>query len=286
MTQPHAKSRKPIAAGPALIVFGLSEDGKPRAGTFQKNEIEAATKASAALSLAVLKVSNDKAADLAAKLLPGRVNANGQGFVPFIRGALYEQLLELAKAQGVKTSDALTSPKQKLASSATADSNSADSEHRLPKSWDDIGVGDLVLIQDTDPQDGWWKAIVVQKKGEMYTLRWQQNPTRRAAIKHKYNLALLWSGDDSAVKPLGIKEPGPMYPANWQAIGLNQLVLAQEDGPMEQFWEATPIEANGDSFTMRWRDYPNLPTIVRPRLSLALLYPNPGNAAAKTTVAA
>jgi len=52
---------------------------------------------------------------------------------------------------------------------------------------------------------------------------------------------------------------------------------------MEQWWEANPIDAHGDSFTLRWRDYPALPTIVRPRLALALIHPNPAGASAKTT---
>src|SRR5450759_3456482 len=99
----------------------------------------------------------------------GRVHANGRGFVPFIRGTLYEQLQDLAKAQGIETNERAT--KDETNSSLPADSSHAKSahDHRLPKTWDDIQTGDLVLSQDTDPEDGWWEAIVVRKAGTLFT---------------------------------------------------------------------------------------------------------------------
>ena len=66
----------------------------------------------------------------------------------------------------------------------------------------------------------------------------------------------------------------PHLPQNWQAIGLGDLVVAnqsQEDG----WYEAIVVEANGDMFTLRWRDYPRERRIVRHRLRLGLLYPRP-----------
>jgi len=286
MTKTNAKPGKPGRADPALILFGRSEDGKPRAGTFQEAEIETATNASKGMGLAVLKVSDAQAQDLATKIPAGRVHANGRGFVPFIRGNLYAQLQDLAKAQGIDPTDrALNGESNSESPAATAHGKSGP-EQRLPKSWDDIAVGNLVLAQETDPKDGWWEATVIKKSGDMYTLKWRQTLQRRNVLRHKFNLALIWPGDDPNVKPLAIKEPVAMYPVSWQAIGLNQLVLAKEEGPMEQWWEANPIDAHGDSFTLRWRDYPALPTIARPRLGLALIHPNPAGASAKTTTVA
>src|SRR5665811_939146 len=108
MTKTNAKPGKPGRAGPALILFGRSKDGKPRAGTFQEAEIETATNASKGMGLAVFKGSNAQAQELATKMPAGRVHANGRGFVPFIRGTLYAELQDLAKAQGclLYTSDA------------------------------------------------------------------------------------------------------------------------------------------------------------------------------------
>ena len=292
MTKTNAKPGKPGRSGPALILFGRSKDGKPRAGTFQEAEIETATNASKGMGLAVLKVSDAQAQDLATKIPAGRVHANGRGFVPFIRGNLYAQLQDLAKAQGIDPTDrALNGEPNSEPPAATAHGKSVPaetSEQRLPKNWDDIAVGDLVVAQDTDPKDGWWEATVVKKSGDMYMLKWRHRliSQQRAFLRHKFNLALMWPGGDTAAKPLAIKEPVAMFPVSWQAIGLNHLVLAKEEGPMEQWWEANPIDAHGDSFTLRWRDYPAIPTIVRPRLGLALIHPNPATASAETTAVA
>jgi hypothetical protein len=66
----------------------------------------------------------------------------------------------------------------------------------------------------------------------------------------------------------------PHLPQNWQAISVGDLVVAnesREDGS----YEAIVVEANGDMFTLRWRDYPRQRPIVRHRLRLGLLYPGP-----------
>jgi hypothetical protein len=52
-------------------------------------------------------------------------------------------------------------------------------------------------------------------------------------------------------------------------------MLAKDDGPCQSWWEAIVAEKHGDTFTLRWRDHVYLSNIVRGRLSLALLYPNP-----------
>jgi hypothetical protein len=286
MTTKKAKPGKPGPTSPALIVFGLSEIGKPRAGTFGQGDIEAATKAAGALGLSVFKVKGPAAADIASKIPSGRVHANGAGFVPFIRQALYDDLTAVAKAHGVKIADTVANGNANSSPAAAPANTKSGPAPRLPKSWDDIAVGDLVLSQDTDPKEGWWQALVVRKAGEMVSLRWQHSSTRRVFTKHTFNLGLIWPGHDRNVKPIDIKDPVPMYPVSWATIGLTALVLAKEDGPMEQWWEAHPIEADGDSFTLRWRDYPALPNIVRPRLAVALIHPNPAGASAKGTAAA
>jgi hypothetical protein len=66
-----------------------------------------------------------------------------------------------------------------------------------------------------------------------------------------------------------------VFPLNWEDIDVDHLVLAKDDGPWRSWWEAIPKERLDDTFTLRWRDFAQLPTIERARLSLALLYPNP-----------
>jgi len=64
----------------------------------------------------------------------------------------------------------------------------------------------------------------------------------------------------------------PHLPENWQQIGVDDLVVAQE-GPEEGWYEAIVVEAGGDMLTLRWRDYPRERRVVRHRLRLGLLYP-------------
>ena len=66
-----------------------------------------------------------------------------------------------------------------------------------------------------------------------------------------------------------VGQPKPRDPAD---IGLGSVVLAHE-GPDEGWWEAEVIGINGRVFSLRWRDYPTQPTILRKATELALLPP-------------
>ena len=60
---------------------------------------------------------------------------------------------------------------------------------------------------------------------------------------------------------------------SWEAIGLGSIVLAPAD-PDDGWWEAIVVKVAGDRLTLRWRDYPDEPLIVRQRHRLALLHPS------------
>ena len=66
-----------------------------------------------------------------------------------------------------------------------------------------------------------------------------------------------------------VGQPKPRDPTE---IGLGSVVLAHE-GPDEGWWEAEVIGINGRVFSLRWRDYPTQPTILRKANELALLPP-------------
>ena len=66
-----------------------------------------------------------------------------------------------------------------------------------------------------------------------------------------------------------VGQPKPLDPTE---IGLGSVVLAHE-GPDEGWWEAEVIGLNGRVFSLRWRDYPTQPTILRKATELALLPP-------------
>ena len=62
------------------------------------------------------------------------------------------------------------------------------------------------------------------------------------------------------------------YPRDWDSIGIGHLVIAQANAE-EGWWEAIVIAREGDTLTMRWRDYPGYSKLVQHRTSVALLKP-------------
>ena len=252
---------------PAIIVFGVSAIGKPRAGLFKGTDIGPARKAATKLGLTVTEIADPASCALAAKLPTGRIGASADGLVPFVSKDIYEQI----KALGPHSQQ-----KNGKGESTTGPSDAV--QFRLPVNWDDIKVGDRVLAQDTDPADGWWQVRVTEVHGDLFKLRWPREERGLPFQRHRAMLGLICPGETK--EPL---KPDPkqaaaepvVYPVHWSAIALNQIVLAKEEGPMEQWWEATTTDLDKGVFTLQWRDYPQLPAIMRPRFALGLVHPAP-----------
>jgi hypothetical protein len=69
----------------------------------------------------------------------------------------------------------------------------------------------------------------------------------------------------------------PGLPGGWDDIDVGQLVLAQEV-PGEGWWETIVVARDNDMLTLKWRDYPKYPQLVRHRASVALLKPTAADA--------
>ena len=113
------------APQPAIIVFGLSAIGKPRAGTFKGTDVAAARKAAAKLGLTVTEIADPAGRALAAKIPSGRIGGSADGIVAFVSKEIYEQIKAIGPQQqknGQGESDAT------VASSAV--------QVRLPANWD------------------------------------------------------------------------------------------------------------------------------------------------------
>jgi hypothetical protein len=69
---------------------------------------------------------------------------------------------------------------------------------------------------------------------------------------------------------LSVVAKGPAH--TWDEIEPGHVVLAQET--LEYgWWEAVVVARTGDKFTLRYRDYPTLPTFVRPKTAIGLMSP-------------
>jgi hypothetical protein len=286
-TTNHQPNSKPIAP---VVLFGLDPSGKPKAARFADKHASLAVKAAGPMQLQVLTVNDPKIAEVAARLPAGRIHANGRGFVPFIRRDLYAKLVATAN-EPVPTGGSTTAqPPAHAGPSGGAPGTPGNSGFR-PRTWDEIGPGAVVLAQDSLPE-GWYATIVVDRNADMLTLRWRDFPRERRFTVHRFTVGLLYPNGEKpadsrvvaeklqSARPVTGKRPGSeppaadhAFPHSWDEIGINHLVLAQDDGPWQTWWEAGPVEKHGDLLTLRWRDHSHLPTIARRRFDLALLFP-------------
>ena len=125
---------------------------------------------------------------------------------------------------------------------------------RLPRNWQEIGIGDLVLANQ-DRWEGWYEAIVVEQNGDMFTLRWRDNPRERRIVRHRLRLGLLYprprptaENGKSAKASAHAKHDKTVatnpdansqsLPKNWDEI--DHLVLAKDDSQWGAWWEAIP----------------------------------------------
>ena len=279
-----AKHTAPATSSPApVVLFGIDSHGKPKGARFGKDHADLAIKAASQLQLRVLASNDPKVAELATRLPVGRVHGTGRTFVPFIRRDLYDKLVAAAPNGNAHP----TKPPASGSSGAAGAKPPGGSSHNLPKTWQEIGLGDLVVAQE-GPEDGWYEATVAEVNGDMLTVRWRDYPRERQVVRHRQRLGLLYPGvkptPTDTAKASKAKDHKPTteaatagaqpLPRDWLQIDVGQLVLAKDDGPWGSWWEAVPIEKAGDEFKLRWRDYSRIAPITRQRLVLALINPD------------
>ncbi len=60
----------------------------------------------------------------------------------------------------------------------------------LPPSWDQIAPGHLVIAEE-GPGIGWWEAIVIERKGDVFRLRYRQFPRLPTFARRRNAIALM-----------------------------------------------------------------------------------------------
>jgi hypothetical protein len=211
-----ANHATPATRCPApVVLFGIDSHGKPKGARFGKDHADLANKAASQLQLRVLASNDPKVADLATQLPVGRVHATGRTFVPFIRRDLYDKLIAAAPNGNAHPTSTLAGGGPGAAGMGAPGGSSPN----LPKTWQEIGVGDLVVAQE-GPEDGWYEAIVAEVNGDMLTLRWRDYPRERKIVRHRQRLGLLYPGlkptSDTAKtrrrQKIKIQLPPPLLP--------------------------------------------------------------------------
>jgi hypothetical protein len=120
------------------------------------------------------------------KLPAGRIQADGQPFLPFVRRDLYDQLVAIAASQETPQGAIASQPP-----SAGAVPAAGQPAPGVPRTWDDIATGHVVIAQDDDADEGWWEAVVVDRTNDVLTLRWRDYPKYKPFMRHVAAIALL-----------------------------------------------------------------------------------------------
>ena len=172
-TKANAAAKQPTAP---LIVLGYDENHKPRAARFPATDAALVAKAAQLMDLRVYAAVTEDLAALAKKLPEGRLYGNGRGFVPNVRQSLYSEIISTLAVEP----QAAVGKDQDELPVATG----------LPRTWDDIAPGHLVLAQEALDY-GWWEAIVLGRAGDMFTLRYRDYPKLPKFVRHRTAIALM-----------------------------------------------------------------------------------------------
>jgi hypothetical protein len=169
---PPTKIAAPKAAMKSYILFGADEYAKPRAARFAADDPELLVKAAEAMHLRLVEVTEPEVAEIAARLPTGRLHATGKGLVPYVKGEVYSELMCATLA---------TEPPQPFPDP---------DPHELPRSWDDLAPGHLVIAKES-LEMGWWEAIVTDRTGDLVTLRYRDYPQYPPLVRHRSVIALI-----------------------------------------------------------------------------------------------
>jgi hypothetical protein len=173
------KTSAPMADDVGLLVLGFDEQQKPCGARFVGAKPDLVAKAAQIVGLKVYKPSSPEAAELAKKLPVGQLYATGRAFVPHVRQSLYSDVIV-----------ALAGEPQQAAVGPDDDKASTPVARGLPRSWDEIAPGHLVIAQESLDY-GWWEAIVLDRKDDMLTLRFRDYPRLPKFFRHCTAVALM-----------------------------------------------------------------------------------------------
>ena len=162
-----------------LLVLGFDEQQKPCGARFVGANPDLVAKAAQLMGLKVYKPNSPEAADVAKKLPVGQLYATGRAFVPHVRQSLYSEVIV-----------ALAAEPQQAAVGPDDDKASMPVARGLPRNWDEIAPGHLVIAQESLDY-GWCEAIVLDRKDDMLTLRYRDYPRLPRFFRHCTAVALM-----------------------------------------------------------------------------------------------
>jgi hypothetical protein len=171
-TTPIKKSAPTQPRGKSYILLGADEYAKPRAARFSGEDPALLAKAAETMHLRLVEITEPEVAEIAALLPAGRLHANGKGLVPYVKGDVYTELM----------CTALTSK--------SPQPNPDPAPQDLPRSWDDLAPGHVVIAKES-LELGWWEAVVIERTGDLVMVKYRDYPQYPPLVRHRSVIALI-----------------------------------------------------------------------------------------------
>jgi hypothetical protein len=181
------------AVSATLVVFGPDETGKPHASWFDEADAPLAEKAAGLMKMKILRLMTDEQKKLAGKLPQGRVFESGKAFVPFVNQTLYAQLAAMGGEDPQPSLADIAAALNAVGKEQPSETVSGSEDSVVPdgSTWNHLGVGTLVLANET-PKEGWYEAVVKEVRAEgIYLLTWRDWPHEAAFVRKAPHIALL-----------------------------------------------------------------------------------------------
>jgi hypothetical protein len=182
------QEKKTVATPDKLFVFGIDETGKARGARFAEFNGKLVTVA-AEMKLTSVHPASAAFTEIGMKLPAGRLYASGKAFVPPIRRDLCEKLKAALAAPGDESQAHGPLP----ADEAKENKPGSVAAGGLPRSWDSIDVGHVVLVDDS-PEYGWWPCVVLSRDDQVLTLRLRDYPKQGTYVRNIAQVALINPG--------------------------------------------------------------------------------------------
>jgi hypothetical protein len=189
--------KKATNAPDKFFVFGIDSTGKSRGARFPEFN-DRALKFALDIGMIGIHPASPEFTERAMKLPAGRLYASGKAFIPNIRRDAVKELNAILSSAGETSQQHRLSPPTER----TEDSSGVPQVRTLsaiasglPRSWDSIEVGQVVLAEEDGVNEGYWACVVIKREQDILTLRLRDFPKQRQKyVRHVAQVALIYPG--------------------------------------------------------------------------------------------
>jgi hypothetical protein len=173
-----------------LVILGLDSKHRPHAAKFEAGQEEPLIKAAVLMGFRVGRADTDKALSVVADLPDGKFFESGKVLAPLVSDRKLDDLTENLSFIP------LPSPAGVASSLSTSSDPSADA-------WDNIKVGDVVLLGCGDGQtEGFWDAVVIRASKKTLECVWRLAQHEAPITVQRRYVALLSMEGLKQLKPI------------------------------------------------------------------------------------